>query len=96
MKNLEIEDLEKKMPYQLSGGQQQRVAIARALLGKPEVIFADEPTGSLDKLSGEMVMQLLFGLRKETNSKLIYVTHNKEIAQRADEIIELEDGSIIG
>ncbi|MCR5691700.1 MAG: ABC transporter ATP-binding protein [Eubacterium sp.] len=96
MTSLEIKEFEKKMPYQLSGGQQQRVSIARALLGKPEVVFADEPTGSLDRLSGENVMDLLFSLRKETNSKLIYVTHNKEIAELADEIIELDDGSIVG
>lgn len=94
LKVLEIYELDKKMPYQLSGGQQQRVSIARALLGKPEVIFADEPTGSLDRATGENVMNLLISLQKEINSTFIYVTHNEEIAGMAETVVKLEDGRI--
>lgn len=97
-KVLQILDLEtqmKKMPHELSGGQQQRVAIARALVGKPEVIFADEPTGSLDRENGINVIKLLVQCVREFSNTLIFVTHNEELARMADRIIRIEDGKII-
>ncbi len=85
----------KKMPGQLSGGQQQRVAIARALCRKPEVIFADEPTGNLDSQTGSEVMKLLIDCAREYHQTLIYVTHDMELAARADRQIAIRDGDIV-
>ena len=82
-------------PGQLSGGQQQRVAIARALLTKPMIVLADEPTGNLDSKTSSEVMELLERSLKKYNQTLVMITHNPEIAQRADCIIELEDGMIV-
>ena len=82
------------MPYQLSGGQQQRVAIARSLIGKPEVLFADEPTGNLDSINGQNVIQLLLNCAKQYNQSVIYVTHNEQLAKLADRTIKIKDGVI--
>ena len=79
-------------PGQLSGGEQQRVAIARALIRKPEIILADEPTGNLDSVSGDAILNLLFAVRK--SATLIMVTHNPKIAELADREIILKDGKI--
>ncbi len=79
---------------QLSGGQQQRVAIARALAAKPAVILADEPTGNLDKKSGEEVLRLLDESRRKFGQTVIMVTHDAEIAQQADRIVTIEDGLV--
>lgn len=92
---LDLKSQIRKMPCELSGGQQQRAAIARALIGKPEVIFADEPTGSLDKKNGVTVIKLLVECVREFCKTLIYVTHNEDLAQMADRIIYIEDGLII-
>ncbi|MET3589168.1 macrolide transport system ATP-binding/permease protein [Bartonella silvatica] len=81
-------------PNQLSGGQQQRVSIARALMNNAEVILADEPTGALDKQSGEEVLRILEELHKEGRT-IIIVTHDMHVAQRAERIIEISDGEII-
>ena len=81
-------------PHQLSGGQQQRVAIARALIAKPRIVFADEPTGNLDTRTGEDTMRLLMECAAEFGQTLIVVTHNPEIAQKAQQIIRIEDGRI--
>ncbi len=90
--------LEKKlyhMPNTLSGGQQQRVSIARALAGKPAIILADEPTGNLDsKTSGE-VIELLKVTSKTFHQTIVMITHNPEIAKRADRCIRIEDGKIV-
>ncbi|MCB1202283.1 MAG: ABC transporter ATP-binding protein [Leptospiraceae bacterium] len=80
-------------PGQLSGGEQQRVAIARALIRKPEIILADEPTGNLDSVSGDAILNLLFAVRK--SATLIMVTHNPKIAELADREIILKDGKIL-
>jgi len=81
-----------RFPYELSGGERQRVAIARAMIHRPRVIFADEPTGLLDRRTGLQVMALLRGYRKQ--GSLIAVTHNPEILTEADLVITLRDGRI--
>lgn len=80
---------------QMSGGQQQRVAIARALIAKPRIVFADEPTGNLDTRTGEDTMRLLMECAAEFGQTLIVVTHNPEIAQKAQQVIRIEDGQIL-
>ncbi len=79
---------------ELSGGQQQRVAIARALVNRPKIIFADEPTGNLDRESGRAVLGLMAELNRESNISLVMVTHDREVALQADHIYELVDGRI--
>ena len=83
------------LPSQLSGGQQQRVAIARSLANDPEVILADEPTGNLDSLSGQNVIELLENLWKNDNKTIIMVTHDLKLATRAKRVIRLKDGQIL-
>lgn len=85
----------RKFPSELSGGEQQRVAIARSVLAKPELIIADEPTGNLDKKTGEETLRLLTGCAARFGQTLIVVTHNPEIAEKADRVITLEDGRVI-
>ena len=82
-------------PAQLSGGEQQRVAIARAFVGKPDVLFADEPTGNLDAATGEKIMDLLFGLNRATQTTLVLVTHDRLLAERCDRVIRLEAGRVV-
>jgi len=91
---LDITDRVKHYPSELSGGQQQRAAIARALINDPDVILCDEPTGNLDKASGEEVMNLLKRLNQEQNKTVIIVTHDSEIAQQCGRVIEISDGKV--
>jgi lipoprotein-releasing system ATP-binding protein len=81
-------------PTELSGGEQQRVAVARALINKPKIIFADEPSGNLDSDNADQLHDLFFELREEQECSFVIVTHNKELAQRADRTINLIDGVI--
>ena len=81
-------------PSQLSGGEQQRVALARAFANRPEVLFADEPTGNLDEETGDRVVQLLFDLNKEAGTTLIIVTHDMELARRCDRMLRLKGGRV--
>jgi len=81
-------------PSELSGGEQQRVAVARALANSPEVILADEPTGNLDSRSGSAVTDLLWRMNQDKKIALVLVTHNNELAQRADQVMELKDGRL--
>lgn len=81
-------------PHQLSGGEKQRVAIARALILKPDIILADEPTGSLDIHTGEEVMKLIFDLVHENDVALVLVTHSNELAHECDQVYRLEEGSL--
>jgi len=82
-------------PKELSGGQMQRAAIARALLNNPRVILADEPTGNLDSKNGEQIIALFESIRKEFGTTVIIVTHDKDIARRADRTINLVDGRLV-
>ena len=95
IKKLGLEGKEKSFPNQLSGGQQQRVAIARALANKPRIILADEPTGNLDTVIGNDVLNLLTSGVKEYGHTLVMITHNPDIAKYADVIVNMEDGKII-
>ncbi len=81
-------------PAELSGGEQQRVAVARALINKPDVIFADEPSGNLDTASAENLHQLFFKLRDEFGQTFVIVTHNQELANKADRKLVMVDGLI--
>lgn len=90
-----LEGREKRLPAELSGGEQQRVAIARSILAKPHIIFADEPTGNLDKKAGEDTLNLLSSCAARFGQTLIIVTHDLEIAKKADRIIKIEDGKIV-
>ena len=83
-------------PRQLSGGEQQRVAIARAFVTRPDVLFADEPTGNLDAVTGERIMELLFGLNAETGATLVLVTHDQALAARCGRVIRLDAGRVVG
>jgi putative ABC transport system ATP-binding protein len=82
-------------PKQLSGGEQQRVAIARAYAGEPMILFADEPTGNLDRKTGERIGELLFTLNHEHGTTLVLVTHDVRLAGRCDRIVELDGGRIV-
>jgi len=82
-------------PTQLSGGEQQRVAIARAFITSPKILFADEPTGNLDEENAKQVMNLLFGINGEEKTTLVLVTHNNELAQKTDLILQMKGGKII-
>ncbi len=83
-------------PAQLSGGEQQRVAIARAFAPRPSVLFADEPTGNLDRRTGEAVIELLFALNREQGTTLVLVTHDARLAERCERRLELEAGRLLG
>ena len=95
MNLLGITDRKNHLPNQLSGGQQQRVAIARALSAKPSIILADEPTGNLDTKTTEEVIDLLKSSIKKYNQTLIMITHNENIAKKADRIISIVDGNLL-
>lgn len=92
---LRLESQVKKFPNELSGGQQQRVAIARALANKPSVIFADEPTGSLDSKTTKEVIDVLKFCVEEYKQTLVMITHNDEIAKSADRIVSISDGKVV-
>ena len=82
-------------PYQLSGGEQQRVSIARALVHDPDIILADEPTGSLDSRTGRSVMELMAELAKETSKTIVLVTHEEYVSRYADRTVHISDGFIL-
>jgi putative ABC transport system ATP-binding protein len=81
-------------PAQLSGGEQQRVAIARAVAPRPDIIFADEPTGNLDKQTGAAIIDLLFARKAAAGATMVIITHDPALAARCDRIVEMLDGLI--
>jgi putative ABC transport system ATP-binding protein len=83
-------------PVQLSGGEQQRVALARAVALDPPLLLADEPTGNLDSATGAAIIELLFTLNRERRSTLLLVTHDPALAERADRVVSLRDGRVVG
>ena len=82
-------------PTQLSGGEQQRVAIARATAPRPDLIFADEPTGNLDVTTGEEIVELLFARRAETGATLLIITHDRSLAEKCERVLTMGDGLIV-
>ena len=82
------------LPSELSGGERQRAALARALINSPKIIFADEPTGNLDRVSGLEIEKLLFEFSSQSSATLIVVTHNEELALKSDRTIKIEDGGL--
>jgi len=83
-------------PTQLSGGEQQRVAVARALINKPDIVFADEPSGNLDSANAKELHQLFFDLRNQFKQTFLIVTHNEELASLSDRVLHMKDGKIVG
>jgi putative ABC transport system ATP-binding protein len=90
----EVGDVADKLPGEVSGGQGQRVAVARALVAGPRVVFADEPTGALDSLNGELVMDMLIGAAREQGASVVLVTHEPRVAAYADREVVLRDGAL--
>ena len=95
LRSVGLEDKARKPAKDLSGGEKQRVCIARALASEPKVIFADEPTGNLDSVTGAMVEETLFRLNREQGIAVVFVTHDEELASKCKRVIELKDGEII-
>ncbi len=91
---LEVADIRHQRPGQVSGGQGQRVAVARALAGGPRVLFADEPTGALDSLNGERVMELLTAAARDTGAAVVLVTHESRVAAYSDREVVVRDGIV--
>lgn len=89
LKKINLADKEKKFPHTLSGGERQRVAIARAIAHDPKIIIADEPTGNLDPQNTENIFQILYDIAKNNKTTVILATHNMQIAQKCDQIIDL-------
>lgn len=94
LKDLGIEDIKNRYPYEISGGQRQRVAIARALINKPKIIFADEPTGNLDSKNSKNVFELFKNITQTQKVSVVVATHDLQNAQSADTIYEMQDGHI--
>lgn len=94
LERLDVGAVAGKLPGAMSGGQGQRVAVARALVGGPRVVFADEPTGALDSLNGELVMEELVGAAREQGAAIVLVTHEARIAAYADREVVLRDGRL--
>ena len=94
LRAVEMDAKAESYPDELSGGQKQRVSIARAMLAKPDLLIADEPTGAIDEANTENILQLLDRLHETTDTTVLVVTHDRDVALRADRIIELRDGVI--
>ena len=96
LKQINLVDRRHFLPSQLSGGQQQRVSIGRALMSQPSILLADEPTGNLDTRNSDNLIDLLIKSNKEHNQTILLITHNMDIALKANRLIQIEDGKIIG
>ncbi len=90
-----LADRSHHFPAQLSGGEQQRISLARAFINKPQILFADEPTGSLDAETSEKVIDLIFGLNKEAGTTLVLVTHDNDLAVKTQRIIRIKGGKVV-
>ena len=90
-----MKDRTENKPNELSGGEQQRVAVARALINKPDIVFADEPTGNLDSLHARELHNLFIHLKNEFKQTFLIVTHNEEMAQMSDRILHMTDGKMV-
>jgi len=95
LKEVGLADRMDHYPVQLSGGEQQRVALARAFVVEPPIVMADEPTGNLDSANGRLVLDLLLERNKRAGTTLVLVTHDTEVASRADRKIVLRDGQVV-
>jgi len=95
LRSVGLSERQGHFPKTLSGGEQQRVALARAFMNKPAILFADEPTGSLDEASGNRVIELLFDLNQANNSTLILVTHDPALASRCERQLQLQGGRLV-
>ncbi len=93
-KEIGVDHLFHKYPFQVSGGEQQRMSLIRALSMKPQLLLCDEPTGNLDSKNSSLVTDLIFKLAQENNSSLIVVTHDEKMAQRFQKIMKMEDGKL--
>jgi len=96
LENVGLAERRDHYPVQLSGGEQQRVALARAFMVRPPILLADEPTGNLDSQNGQHILELLISLNKREGTTLVLVTHDPILSSRADRIITLRDGLIVG
>lgn len=94
LQSLELWNLKDRYPDQLSGGEQQRTAIGRAVVHKPDILFADEPTGNLDKRTSEEILDFLMKIHEKYNQTILLVTHDLDIARCGDEILSMEDGHL--
>lgn len=94
LKAVDLGDKIRSRAKDLSGGQKQRLAIARAIVGRPQILFADEPTGNLDSATSKVIEDLLFNYCKENNATLIIVTHDEDLAQKCQRVIHIKDGKI--
>jgi lipoprotein-releasing system ATP-binding protein len=92
LQKLGLKDRMNNKPQQLSGGEQQRVAVARALMNKPDIVFADEPTGNLDSKNAKELHQIFVDLQQEFNQTFLIVTHNEELAEKSNRILFMKDG----
>lgn len=95
LERVSLTERRRHYPRQLSGGEQQRVALARAFVTRPAVLFVDEPTGNLDTVTGEKIVQLMFGLNAEVGTTLVMVTHDHALAQRCMRPIRLDKGKVV-
>ncbi|RKY87558.1 lipoprotein-releasing system ATP-binding protein LolD [candidate division KSB1 bacterium] len=95
LESVGLKERSEHRPSELSGGEQQRVAVARALMNDPKIILADEPSGNLDLKSSRALHDLLWRLSREQNQTIVIVTHNQQLAQKGDRIVELYDGKIV-
>lgn len=95
LKKLGLEERMENKPNKMSGGEQQRVAVARALINKPDIVFADEPTGNLDSQNARELHKLFFSLRDSLNQTFLVVTHNEELAGLSDRVLHMKDGKIV-
>ena len=94
LESLDLIERRYHYPHQLSGGEQQRVAVARALINNPDIVLADEPTGNLDSIHSKELTDLLWSLNERFDTTVLLVTHNEELAKRADEVYNLMDGKL--